>query len=238
VTRCLHHALAVAVLTAALGTTLRAQAPRFYPDDPLAREPVPLPVAGIEPRALSAMLEAINNSVKTRGQHHPASGVIPAQGVNTLGDVMDGEWYVNRQTPQRMTIAELKRGPRDDRPPAAEGSWQVLVVKPFGVNPGLLVADGKRDLYLLRFDPVGFAGMATGANMVTSRFLYALGYHVPESYLVRFERSQLVANEGGQTVSSAGRPRPLIVEDIDAFLRKVPAGDGKKYRAVAMRVSV
>ena len=235
--RRLQRVLALVILTGALGTTVRAQAPRFYPDDPLAREPVPLPVAGIEPRALSAMLEAINNSVRTRGQHHPGTGVIPAQGVNTLGDVMDGEWYVNRQTPRRMTIAELKRGPRDDLPPAAEGSWQVLVVKPFGVNPGLLVADGKRDLYLLRFDPVGYAGMATGANMVTSRFLYALGYHVPENYLVRFERSRLVANAEGQTVSSAGRPRQLVGDDIDAFLRTVAVGTGKMmYRAVATRL--
>jgi hypothetical protein len=79
--RDLGHVLRLVVLTGRhLGTTVRAQAPRFYPDDPLAREPVPLPVAGIEPRALSAMLEAINNSVKTRGQHHPGPGVIPAQG--------------------------------------------------------------------------------------------------------------------------------------------------------------
>ena len=232
----LGHVLALVVLTTALGTTVRAQAPRFYPDDPLAREPVPLPVAGIEPRALSAMLEAINNSVKTRGQPHPGTGVIPAQGVNTLGDVMDGEWYVNRQTPRRMAIAELKRGPRDDLPPAAEGSWQVLVVKPFGTNPGLLVADGKRDLYLLRFDPIGFSGMATGANMVTARFLYALGYHVPENYLVRFERSRLVANAEGQTVSSAGRPRRLYGDDIDAFLRTVATADDRTYRAVATRL--
>ena len=42
--RCLRDVLALVVLTAALGTTARAQA-RFYPDDPLAREPVPLPVA-------------------------------------------------------------------------------------------------------------------------------------------------------------------------------------------------
>jgi hypothetical protein len=105
-----------------------------------------------------------------------------------------------------------------------------------GANPGLLVADGKRDLYLLRFDPVGFSGMATGANMVTARFLYALGYHVPENYLVRFERSRLVANAEGQTVSSAGRPRRLVGDDIDAFLRTVAAADNKTYRAVATRL--
>ena len=106
------------ILMTALGTTVRAQAPRFYPDDPLAREPVPLPVAGIEPRALSAMLEAINNSVKTRGQHHPPTGVIPAQGVNTLGDVMDGEWYVNRQKPRRTPMRNAESRSRKCRPSA------------------------------------------------------------------------------------------------------------------------
>ena len=55
-----------------------------------------------------------------------------------------------------MTIAELQRGPGNERPPARPARWQVLVVKPFGVNPGLLVADAKRDLYLLRFDPLGY----------------------------------------------------------------------------------
>ena len=41
-------------------------------------------------------------------------------------------------------------------PPATGVAWQVLVVKPFGVNPGLLVADAKNDLYVLRFDPPGY----------------------------------------------------------------------------------
>ena len=165
------------------------------------------------------MLETINNTLKTTGQRHPSTGIIPAQGVNTLGEVMDGDWYVNRHATRRMTIEELQRGPGNDVPPAVDGPWQVLVVKPFGVNQGLLIADAKRDLYLLRFDPPGYEGLATGAEMVTSRFLYALGYHVPENYLVRFERSRLVANAEGQTVSSAGRPRRLVPADIDCFLR-------------------
>ena len=71
--------------------------------------------------------------------------------------------------------------------------------------------------------------------MVTARFLYALGYHVPENYSVRFDRTRLVAHAEGQTVSSAGRPRRLFVDDIDAFLRNVP-GSGGRYRAVATRL--
>ncbi len=212
------------------------QAPRFYPDDPLAAEPAPLPVTNVQRRDFSAVLEAVTNSISATGQRQPANGVIEAGAVNTLGDVMDGDWYANRQAAGRMTIAELQRGPGDDRPPSTTAPWQVLITKPFGVNSGLLVADAKNDLYLLRFDPYGHEGLATGAQMVASRFLYALGYFVVENYLVRFDRAQLVAHPSGQAVSSAGRPRPLVVDDIDAFLRDLPEGPGHTYRAVATRL--
>ena len=229
--------LVLALVALIVGSTAatRAQAPRFYPDDPLRVEPPPVPVADINARALSEVLEQVKNSLKKTGERHPANGVIPARGVNTLGEVMDGEWYVNRHGTTRMTIEELQRGPGNANPPATGTPLQVLVVKTFGSNPGLLVADTKNQLYLLRFDPPGYEGLATGAEMVTSRLFYALGYHVPESYILTFKRSQLVANPEGQAVSSSGRPRALAAADIDMFLRKVPVA-GSTYRAVATRL--
>jgi hypothetical protein len=214
------------------------KAPRFYPDDPLAAEPAPLPVIAPQRRALSAILETINSNVKQEGQRHPADGVIAAGDVNSLGEVMDGDWYVNRQATRRMTTAELERGPGNEHAPATDTPWQVLVVKPFGVNPGLLIADSKNNLYMLRFDPLGYDGLATGAQLVTSHFMYALGYYVTESYIVRFDRSRLVVNAEGQAVSSAGKPRPLAAEDVDRFLGSAPRSDtpGGTYRAVAMRL--
>ena len=211
-------------------------APRFYPDDPLSAEPKPLGVSLPQRRALSAILEMVDSRFSETGQRHPAGGVIPAGGVNTLGEVMNGDWYVNRHATQRLTIPELERGSGDALPPATSAPWQVLVVKPFGVNAGILVADAKNDLYGLRFDPPGYEGLATGAQMVASRFLHALGYHVSENYIVRFDRTQLVAHSEGQTVSSAGNPRALVPSDIDDFLRKVPEGTDGRYRAVAMRL--
>ena len=199
-------------------------APRFYPDDPLSAEPTPLGVSMPQPRALSAILEMVDSRFSESGQRHPAGGVIPAGGVNTLGEVMDGDWYVSRHATQRLTIAELERGSGDALPPEASAPWQVLVVKPFGVNSGILVADAKNDLYGLRFDPPGYEGLATGAQMVASRFLSALGYHVSENYIVRFDRTQLVAHSEGQTVSSAGHPRALVPSDIDDFLQKGTGG--------------
>lgn len=228
--------LAFVVLVVTFTSPVWAQGQRFYPDDPLRSEPTPLPVADINPRALSEVLEQVKNSLRRTGERHPANGVIPARAVNTLGEVMDGEWYVNRHGTRRMTIDELQRGPGNANPPAAGSPLQVLVVKTFGSTPGLLVADSNSQLYLLRFDPPGYEGLATGAEMVTSRLLYALGYHVPENYIVRFERKQLVANPEGQAVSSSGRPRALVATDIDVFLRRVPSGQDKTYRAVATRL--
>ena len=227
--------LSVILLVAAVSSA-QAQRPRFYPDDPLRVEPAPLPVADVNARALSEVLEQLKNALKKTGERHPAGGVIPARAVNTLGEVMDGDWYVNRHATRRLTIEELQRGPGNANPPAGGTPWQVLVVKTFGVNPGMLVADSKSQIYLLRFDPLGHEGLATGAEMVTSRLFYALGYHVPENYILTFERSQLMAHAEGQAVSSSGRPRTLIDTDIDVFLRRVPIGKGQTFRAVATRL--
>ena len=60
-------------------------------------------------------------------------------------------------------------------------------MKPYGVRPGILIADANDQLYVLRFDPPGHLEMATGAAMVSSRFFHALGYHVPETSLVYFD---------------------------------------------------
>ena len=220
----------------AAGAQQPEPAPHFYPDDPLSRMPAPLPVDEPQRRALSALLESLNSNLKTNGQRHPANGVLEARGINTLGEVMDGDWYENRHATHRMSIEELQRGPGHSRPPAAGDPWKVLVVKPFGVNPGLLVSDAKNDVYILRFDPIGSDGLATGAQIVTSQFLYALGYHVGENYIVSFDRTKLVDHETGQAVSSAGKARPLEPGDVDRFLRATPRRDGNTYRAVATRL--
>ena len=123
-----------------------------------------------------------------------------------------------------MTIDELQRGSGNANPPAVGAPLQVLVVKTFGFYPGLLVADSKGQLYLLRFDPVGYEGLATGAEMVTSRLFYALGYHVPRELHREVRTRPACGDPEGQAVSSSGRPRALVAADIDLFLRGVPVG--------------
>jgi hypothetical protein len=212
-----------------------ANAQKFYPDDPLEKEPPPVATFDPGPRQLSEIMEFFSNAFGDPGERHPDRGVIPAVGANTLGEVMDGAWYVNRHAKKRMTKEELIRGPGDDRPPSRDGKWKALIVKPHGLRPGILMRDSKQDLYLLRFDPAGFLEMATGAEMVSSRALYALGYYVTENYVVYFERDQVEAAPGGEDITSMGKIRDLTEENIDNFLKRVALDPERGYRAVATR---
>jgi hypothetical protein len=221
-----------AVVVSLLTSTAFAQ--RFYPDDPLKKEPTLWPTLDPKPRALSSILETFHHTFGTPGEGHPERGVIPAGGVNTLGEVMDGPWFENRHGTRRMTQEELLRGGAN-RPPAY-GAFRVLTVKKYGFRPGILIADSTDQIYLLRFDPAAWPEMATGAEVVASRIFYALGYHVPESYIVHVDRDRLSIEEDAERVTSFGGTDELAEIDVDDFLRNV-AGDAERgYRAVATRM--
>jgi hypothetical protein len=216
---------------------LVAQAPTFYPDDPLTREPPPYPASAPEARALSEMLELVGGTLGRPGERQPPSGVLPAGGVNTLGEVLDGPWFENRHATRRLSREDLIRGPRTAGPPIAEGAWQVMAVKPYGFRPGILIGDARKQRYLLLFDDRGSPEVATGAQVVSSHILHAIGYHVPECHIVTFSREKLVLAEGAEIISSAGNRRKLRDEDVDTFLSRVARDGRRRYRAVALHAS-
>jgi hypothetical protein len=213
-----------------------AAAQRFFPDDPLEREPTPLPAVDPGPRNLSFLLEAVSATFNRPGERHPLPGVIASQGVNTLGDVLDGPWYVNRHGRTRLSLEELQRGSGGAPAPPMPGPWRVLVLRSQNAWPGIIFRDSNNQMYLLRFDPADATEMATGAEMIGSRFFHALGYHVPETYLVAFTRDRLVVESNASDVTSFGDLRPLLPEDIDRLLEPVARRRDGSYRAVALRV--
>ncbi len=229
--------VAVIAVACSLACAPGAVAQRFYPDDPLTAEPPPYATYDPQPRALSEILELVSNTLGRPGERHLDSGVIGALGVNTLGEVLDGPWFVNRHATRRMTEGELIAGVGTDHAPLEDAQWQILTVRPYGVRPGMLVADRRNQVYLLLFDPPGNLEMSTGAHMVSSRIAHAIGYHVPESHIVSFERERLVIAEGGEIVSSAGNVRPLVEKDVDGFLRGVARTALGRYRALALYLS-
>jgi hypothetical protein len=222
------------LLPALAGVSLSAQ--KFFPDDPIEKEPPPFAIDDANLRQLSPLLETARNAFKGRASVIEARGTVPAQGVNTLGEVLDSVWYENRHAKKRLSETELMRGPGSEDPPARSRPWRVLAVDRYGVRPGLLMADARNTVYLLRFDPVRNLELSTGAAMIGSRIFHALGYWVPEHYLVYLQRSELVAAPEGEEINSMGKAQKLDEEDIDLLLRKSARDPAKGYRAIALRI--
>jgi hypothetical protein len=222
----------VALLLAVSGALEGA---KFYPDDPLEREPAPLPVNKATPRKLSDVYDLFSHVFATPGEKQMPERVVPAKDVNTLGEVLDGAWYESRQGRRRMSIPQLIAGPGDSTPPA-DGPWSVVSAKTEGVTPGFLVRDTRGQLFFIKFDPIGHAEMATAADVISSKFFYALGYHVPENYVVYFTRDRLQAGNGATVRDPRGQKRPLSSRDIGEILLRTPRDSNGRHRATASRV--
>ena len=96
--------------------------------------------------------------------------------------------------------------------------------------------DQANRLYALRFDPLDAPELATGADIVASRFFHALGYHVPDTYIVVLDRARLIPDDNASDVTSMGQLRELLPQDIDRFLEGAARRPDGRYRAVALRV--
>jgi len=212
-----------------------AHAQKFYPDDPLWKEPPPEDVVDPQPVALSGLLEFFTNQFTRPGQRQPEQGVIEAQNANTVGGVPDSPWFTNRHGRVRMPLDELVAGPGNSDPPRQDRPWRVLTVKPYGDRTGILMVDADDTLYLLRFDPKDHIELMTGASLIGTKLYWAAGYNTLENYLVYFDRDDLEIHPGAEQVDSFGQLRDLLPDEIDEFLAEVARDPERGYRAVATR---
>jgi hypothetical protein len=211
-----------------------AVARKFYADDPLWRDPDPIPVEMPRTRRPNEYYDFARNTFFEPTRENKPRTPRPTAAVNTLGEVPDSGWFTNRMGVRPMSIAELVRGPGDETPPAP-GPWTVLGAKSEGITPGLTIEDSKGERYLIKFDPLDHPEMASAADVIGSKFFHALGYNVPENYLVWFTDDQLVLTEQTKFKDKRGRPRRMEQPDLEALLRKTPRGADGRRRVIASR---
>jgi len=120
--------------------------------------------------------------------------------------------------------------------PDPSGHWSITKGKFEGVTPGFFIQDEKGDRYLLKFDPMDYVELATGAEVVASRFMYALGYNIPQYTIVRFKKDQLVIVPDAKVYDDNGFQRKLTPERLEAFLLFLPETVDNFYRASASRI--
>jgi hypothetical protein len=218
------------LLILAAAATLQAQ--KFYPDDPLLAEPPPRDAGKPARRKLSDWYDLFWHILATPGEKQPKIGPpIRARNVNTLGDPMDGAWYVRRHYWRRMTIEELRRGAGGAAPPVLP--WTVVAAKGEGITPGFTVIDATKRRFFIKLDPISNPEMMTAAEVISARFFHALGYHVADEYIVEFHPKDLRIQDRLTFVNQHGIERPFTPRNLTELLLKAPRLPGGRYRAVA-----
>jgi hypothetical protein len=206
---------------------------KFYSDDPIWSMPKPTPVANAHRRSLSEYYDFFSNSLFKPGERAAHKGMfLPSQGINTVDEVPDSAWYTNRHASRRMSIAELTVGAGDSTPPEP-GTFAVTAAKNEGVTPGFRIRDGAGREYLLKFDPMSNPELASAADVITSKLFYALGYNVPQNYILYFDAAQLTIDKDAYVKDSSGKRHPITQTDVNAMLAKAPKSADGRYRAMA-----
>jgi hypothetical protein len=221
----------VLVMMVLSGSPLLAK--KFYWDDPLPQEPKPVSLGDVQVRKLGNYYDYAYYSLATPGELNTKQPVVRSRAINTLGEPMDGAWYTHRHYWHPMSLEELARGAGGTTPPSTEGLWTVVSAKTQGVTPGFAIVDAKQRRYFVKFDPLSNPEMATAADMISARFLHALGYHVYDSYLVYFDRSQLILSPEVEVLDVRGRKRKMTERDLNQILLKAAKTEDGKYRALA-----
>jgi hypothetical protein len=223
--------LATVVVAGVLaGMPTHGAAPRFYRDDPVVKTPDTQDAGNVSPFEVDVDFDRMQNMFTDAGD--PASNV-RALDLNTVDEVPDSSWYTNRTGPLTLTPAAVARGPNMTDGPAT-GTWTVISAKDTGVMPGLVVRDRTGIDWFVKFDPVGHSGMASGAEVVSTRLLWALGFNVPENH-VGYVRAEDLALTPGATIRTDNHKRSMRRKDIGQVLARAARSENGTYRVLASR---
>jgi hypothetical protein len=142
---------------------------------------------------------------------------VPLRSANLRdGAVPDTTFFTNRD-PASLTPEQVRLGPT--RPEdAARPPFLVTKPKTEGKTFGFFATDARGQRYLLKFDPAGAPELLSGAEVVSSKLLYALGYHVPSYEVVFLAPDQLRLTEGLLVKDRRGRLAPFGEPELAALL--------------------
>ena len=142
---------------------------------------------------------------------------LPVRALNLQrGTVADDAFFTNRD-PADLSPEEVRAGPTHPedlvRPP-----FTITKTKTEGKTPGFFVTDARGARYLFKLDPVDAPELLSGAEVVSSKLLHALGYHVPSYEVALVRPDELRLSPDLPARSADGAPRPFGQEALDALV--------------------
>lgn len=231
--RSLSRSICVTLGLVALALSASARAPRFFDDDPIWNEPITQNVSDPSTYEPTLFSQSIINLFGKPGDRVLGQR---ARDINTVDEVPDGMFYANRAGRLTLTPELVARGANTGTGPAG-GQWTVVAAKSDGITPGFTIRDRNKDLWFLKFDPPGWRGMATGAEVISAKMFWAAGYHTVEYYVTTLRPDTLVIADDA-TVTPPGQPeRPLVRDDIDWLLSRADRDKDGTYRIIASKAA-
>jgi hypothetical protein len=202
---------------------------RFFPDDPIWRDADTRDIKPVAKFDLSKSYEFVN---ETFGGSAKSFG--PALNVNTLGEVPDSSWFTNRIGREEMDLEAVLRGPNQVDGPAP-GMWHVTGRPDSGITPKFTIRDARGDVYILKLDPARNAELPSSVELISTKIFHAIGYHVPEDFIVSFDLARLDVAKGAMIRTDSGDRRPIAMQDVEQWLRYTPRTADGRIRALASR---
>jgi len=219
---------AVSLFTPGAGT----QGPRFYPDDPISREPESQDASKTAPYDQSQIYELMFNLFVTSG--YEPSG-LRAKNINTVDEVPDSSWFTNRIGSRPITTDEITKGPNIGAPPDPS-KWVLVREKSSGAHPGFTAVDAKGETWFLQFDPPKFREGATAAVAIATKIFWALGYNQVESFLTTFDPKVATIDPKATVRRPNGKRTAFMRDDMNVILENVARNPDGTYRIVAGRL--
>jgi hypothetical protein len=207
--------------------------PKFLPDDPIQYEPETQDASNTPSWLVSDDYDDFQHTLFGRGKRVDAR----ALNVNTMDEVPNSGWFTNRivgpDSSFAASVARLIQSLGRESGPAP-GPWTIVEGKPEGIQPGFVVADSTGQRYFVKFDPPSNPEMASGAEVISTRFFHLFGYYVPENFIARIRTEELLIDEHA-TIRRNGRIHKFTQRDVKDILRRAArSGDGS-YRLMASK---
>lgn len=203
----------------------------FNRDDPIAVDEDNLDIDAPADWPVYELYDLFENLFQDRGDPDQKRAV----NINTIGEVPDSSWFTNRIGAREMSVEEIATGPNLSGPPA-DGQWKVIGRPGAGVTPKFMIEDRKGSRFIFKFDPMEYPEIASGAEIISSKFFHAFGYNVAETYIVSFTKDRLEIASGATFTTDTGVTLEIDQVDVDHWMSNAPVGPGGVYRALASKI--
>ena len=117
----------------------------------------------------------------------------------------------------------------------------VVAGKSSGISPGFTVRDASGKIYFVKFDPLPHPNLSTAAEVIGKNFFHAIGYNVPESYIVYLRSGDLIIDPGAQVKVKGAKEVPMQREFVETLLENSahhPDGSARGVASLAVEGEV